>query len=191
MSYSLILVLFPLLAVSLWLLLQSIVLCCPSALVWHYSLTDSRNKTGSPLDLLPIAPSSLPMPGGNTAFTQQVLPSMMVQFFFFHTQLGGLCICYLPRCNVKFLLPNLHDRFAQSWEKLRSKLKREARQWSSGGHLISARRPQQVWKLLICSRHSLTALWEQHCMRTTGSLFEMILCSQASPSGGFSTPWKF
>uniref|UniRef100_A0A8C4EVZ0 Mediator complex subunit 12 n=1 Tax=Dicentrarchus labrax TaxID=13489 RepID=A0A8C4EVZ0_DICLA len=53
-------------------MLQSIVLCCPSALVWHYSLTDSRNKTGSPLDLLPIAPSGLPMPGGNTAFTQQV-----------------------------------------------------------------------------------------------------------------------
>ncbi|XP_018549665.1 mediator of RNA polymerase II transcription subunit 12 isoform X2 [Lates calcarifer] len=53
-------------------MLQSIVLCCPSALVWHYSLTDSRNKTGSPLDLLPIASSSLPMPGGNTAFTQQV-----------------------------------------------------------------------------------------------------------------------
>ncbi|KAJ1196557.1 hypothetical protein NDU88_000425, partial [Pleurodeles waltl] len=53
-------------------MLQSIVLCCPSALVWHYSLTDSRIKTGSPLDHLPIAPSSLPMPGGNTAFTQQV-----------------------------------------------------------------------------------------------------------------------
>ncbi|XP_056899560.1 mediator of RNA polymerase II transcription subunit 12 isoform X3 [Takifugu flavidus] len=53
-------------------MLQSIVLCCPSALVWHYSLTDCRNKTGSPLDLLPIAPSSLPMPGGNTALTQQV-----------------------------------------------------------------------------------------------------------------------
>lgn len=52
---------------------QSIVLCCPSALVWHYSLTDCRNKTGSPLDLLPIAPSSLPMPGGNTALTQQVV----------------------------------------------------------------------------------------------------------------------
>uniref|UniRef100_A0A4W3I696 Mediator complex subunit 12 n=1 Tax=Callorhinchus milii TaxID=7868 RepID=A0A4W3I696_CALMI len=53
-------------------MLQSIVLCCPSALVWHYSLTDCRNKTGSPLDLLPIAPSSLPMPGGNSNFTQQV-----------------------------------------------------------------------------------------------------------------------
>ncbi|KPP79951.1 mediator of RNA polymerase II transcription subunit 12-like [Scleropages formosus] len=52
-------------------MLQSIVLCCPSALVWHYSLTDSRNKTGSPLDLLPIAPSNLPMPGGNNSFTQQ------------------------------------------------------------------------------------------------------------------------
>ncbi|KAI4897312.1 hypothetical protein NFI96_034020, partial [Prochilodus magdalenae] len=53
-------------------MLQSIVLCCPSALVWHYSLTDSRNKTGSPLDLLPIAPSNLPMPGGNSTFNQQV-----------------------------------------------------------------------------------------------------------------------
>uniref|UniRef100_A0A8C4ER35 Mediator complex subunit 12 n=1 Tax=Dicentrarchus labrax TaxID=13489 RepID=A0A8C4ER35_DICLA len=53
-------------------MLQVLLLCCPSALVWHYSLTDSRNKTGSPLDLLPIAPSGLPMPGGNTAFTQQV-----------------------------------------------------------------------------------------------------------------------
>uniref|UniRef100_A0A672MWX8 Mediator of RNA polymerase II transcription subunit 12-like n=1 Tax=Sinocyclocheilus grahami TaxID=75366 RepID=A0A672MWX8_SINGR len=49
-------------------MLQSIVLCCPSALVWHYSLTDSRNKTGSPLDLLPIASSNLPMPGGNSSF---------------------------------------------------------------------------------------------------------------------------
>lgn len=58
--------------VSLSLSCQTIVLCCPSALVWHYSLTDCRNKTGSPLDLLPIAPSSLPMPGGNTPFTQQV-----------------------------------------------------------------------------------------------------------------------
>lgn len=59
---------------------QSIVLCCPSALVWHYSLTDSRNKTGSPLDLLPIAPSSLPMPGGNTTFTQQVSIIILLTF---------------------------------------------------------------------------------------------------------------
>uniref|UniRef100_A0A3B4B7V0 Mediator complex subunit Med12 domain-containing protein n=1 Tax=Periophthalmus magnuspinnatus TaxID=409849 RepID=A0A3B4B7V0_9GOBI len=58
-------------------MLQSIALCCPSALVWHYSLTDSRNKTGSPLDLLPIAPSSLPMPGGNTTFTQQQVRSKL------------------------------------------------------------------------------------------------------------------
>ena len=57
------------LAVSVW---QTILLCCPSALVWHYSLTDSRIKTGSPLDHLPIAPSNLPMPEGNSAFTQQV-----------------------------------------------------------------------------------------------------------------------
>uniref|UniRef100_A0A8C5S4Z7 Mediator complex subunit 12 n=1 Tax=Laticauda laticaudata TaxID=8630 RepID=A0A8C5S4Z7_LATLA len=53
-------------------ILQSIVLCCPSALVWHYSLTDSRIKTGSPLDHLPIAPSNLPMPGVNASFIQQV-----------------------------------------------------------------------------------------------------------------------
>uniref|UniRef100_A0A8D2IWC6 Mediator complex subunit 12 n=1 Tax=Varanus komodoensis TaxID=61221 RepID=A0A8D2IWC6_VARKO len=53
-------------------ILQSIVLCCPSALVWHYSLTDSRIKTGSPLDHLPIAPSNLPMPGVNAGFMQQV-----------------------------------------------------------------------------------------------------------------------
>ena len=57
------------LAVPVW---QTILLCCPSALVWHYSLTDSRIKTGSPLDHLPIAPSNLPMPEGNSAFTQQV-----------------------------------------------------------------------------------------------------------------------
>lgn len=55
--------------VPIW---QTILLCCPSALVWHYSLTDSRIKTGSPLDHLPIAPSNLPMPEGNSAFTQQV-----------------------------------------------------------------------------------------------------------------------
>uniref|UniRef100_A0A670KFP8 Mediator complex subunit 12 n=1 Tax=Podarcis muralis TaxID=64176 RepID=A0A670KFP8_PODMU len=53
-------------------ILQSIVLCCPSALVWHYSLTDSRIKTGSPLDHLPISPSNLPMPGVSAGFMQQV-----------------------------------------------------------------------------------------------------------------------
>lgn len=60
------------LVLSVW---QTILLCCPSALVWHYSLTDSRIKTGSPLDHLPIAPSNLPMPEGNSAFTQQVSPA--------------------------------------------------------------------------------------------------------------------
>lgn len=75
---------------------QSIVLCCPSALVWHYSLTDSRNKTGSPLDLLPIAPSSLPMPGGNTAFTQQVLSSSVCP----HTPGGCSVLVFLQSCIV-------------------------------------------------------------------------------------------
>lgn len=71
--------LFCIFSLHLFLFHQSIVLCCPSALVWHYSLTDSRNKTGSPLDLLPIASSSLPMPGGNTAFTQQVPASVLIK----------------------------------------------------------------------------------------------------------------
>nr|KAF6478103.1 mediator complex subunit 12L [Molossus molossus] len=54
-------------------MLQTVTLCCPSALVWNYSSSDSRSASpGSPLDLLPVAPSSLPMPGGNTPFNQQV-----------------------------------------------------------------------------------------------------------------------
>ncbi|XP_072852174.2 mediator of RNA polymerase II transcription subunit 12-like protein isoform X3 [Pogona vitticeps] len=54
-------------------MLQTITLCCPSALVWNYSTNESKNiNPGSPLDLLQIAPSSLPMPGGNSAFNQQV-----------------------------------------------------------------------------------------------------------------------
>lgn len=52
---------------------QTVTLCCPSALVWNYSTNDSKSANpGSPLDLLQVAPSSLPMPGGNTAFNQQV-----------------------------------------------------------------------------------------------------------------------
>ncbi|XP_075426563.1 mediator of RNA polymerase II transcription subunit 12-like protein isoform X3 [Ascaphus truei] len=54
-------------------MLQTITLCCPSALVWNYSINESKNiNPGSPLDLLQVAPSSLPMPGGNSAFNQQV-----------------------------------------------------------------------------------------------------------------------
>uniref|UniRef100_A0A670IRE9 Mediator complex subunit 12L n=1 Tax=Podarcis muralis TaxID=64176 RepID=A0A670IRE9_PODMU len=54
-------------------MLQTITLCCPSALVWNYSTNESKNiNPGSPLDLLQVAPSSLPMPGGNSAFNQQV-----------------------------------------------------------------------------------------------------------------------
>ncbi|XP_061493052.1 mediator of RNA polymerase II transcription subunit 12-like protein [Rhineura floridana] len=54
-------------------MLQTITLCCPSALVWNYSTNESKNiSPGSPLDLLQVAPSSLPMPGGNSAFNQQV-----------------------------------------------------------------------------------------------------------------------
>ncbi|XP_030071522.1 mediator of RNA polymerase II transcription subunit 12-like protein [Microcaecilia unicolor] len=54
-------------------MLQTVTLCCPSALVWNYSTNENKSiNPGSPLDLLQIAPSSLPMPGGNSAFNQQV-----------------------------------------------------------------------------------------------------------------------
>ncbi|XP_069844855.1 mediator of RNA polymerase II transcription subunit 12-like protein isoform X2 [Dipodomys merriami] len=54
-------------------MLQTVTLCCPSALVWNYSSNENKSTApGSPLDLLQVAPSSLPMPGGNTAFNQQV-----------------------------------------------------------------------------------------------------------------------
>ncbi|XP_077204785.1 mediator of RNA polymerase II transcription subunit 12-like protein isoform X2 [Paroedura picta] len=54
-------------------MLQTITLCCPSALVWNYSTNESKSiNPGSPLDLLQVAPSSLPMPGGNSVFNQQV-----------------------------------------------------------------------------------------------------------------------
>uniref|UniRef100_A0A8D2B322 Mediator complex subunit 12L n=1 Tax=Sciurus vulgaris TaxID=55149 RepID=A0A8D2B322_SCIVU len=54
-------------------MLQTVTLCCPSALVWNYSTNERKSvNPGSPLDLLQVAPSSLPMPGGNTAFNQQV-----------------------------------------------------------------------------------------------------------------------
>ncbi|XP_025050034.1 mediator of RNA polymerase II transcription subunit 12-like protein isoform X2 [Alligator sinensis] len=54
-------------------MLQTVTLCCPSALVWNYSTNENKSiNPGSPLDLLQVAPSSLPMPGGNSAFNQQV-----------------------------------------------------------------------------------------------------------------------
>ncbi|KAM4772759.1 mediator of RNA polymerase II transcription subunit 12-like protein [Rhinophrynus dorsalis] len=54
-------------------ILQTITLCCPSALVWNYSTNENKNTNpGSPLDLLQVTPSSLPMPGGSSPFNQQV-----------------------------------------------------------------------------------------------------------------------
>uniref|UniRef100_A0A4W3IUW1 Mediator complex subunit 12L n=1 Tax=Callorhinchus milii TaxID=7868 RepID=A0A4W3IUW1_CALMI len=54
-------------------MLQVVTLCCPSALVWNYSTNESKTSNpGSPLDLLQVAPSCLPMPGGNSTFNQQV-----------------------------------------------------------------------------------------------------------------------
>ena len=46
---------------------QAIVLSCSSSLVWH-NLGDGKSASplsGSPLDMLPVSPSSLPMPVGN------------------------------------------------------------------------------------------------------------------------------
>lgn len=57
----------------LYYCLQTVTLCCPSALVWNYSTNENKSvNPGSPLDLLQVAPSSLPMPGGNSTFNQQV-----------------------------------------------------------------------------------------------------------------------
>ncbi|XP_041119230.1 mediator of RNA polymerase II transcription subunit 12-like protein isoform X13 [Polyodon spathula] len=57
--------------------MQTVTLCCPSALVWNYCPNESRSPTpGSPLDLLPVAPSALPMPGENSVFNQQVRASI-------------------------------------------------------------------------------------------------------------------
>ncbi|EPY77900.1 mediator complex subunit 12-like protein [Camelus ferus] len=59
-------------------MLQTVTLCCPSALVWNYSTNDSKSANpGSPLDLLQVAPSCLPMPGGNTAFNQQAVGEVL------------------------------------------------------------------------------------------------------------------
>lgn len=68
----------------LYCCLQTVTLCCPSALVWNYSTNENKNvNPGSPLDLLLFAPSSLPVPGGNSAFNQQVS-------FFIVTFLGSV-----------------------------------------------------------------------------------------------------
>ncbi|KAM9316506.1 mediator of RNA polymerase II transcription subunit 12-like protein [Gastrophryne carolinensis] len=54
-------------------ILQTITLCCPSALVWNYSTNESKTSNpGSPLDLLQVPPSSLPMPGGSSSLNQPV-----------------------------------------------------------------------------------------------------------------------
>ncbi|RXM27437.1 Mediator of RNA polymerase II transcription subunit 12-like protein [Acipenser ruthenus] len=59
------------------LMLQTVSLCCPSALVWNYCTNESRSPTpGSPLDLLQVALSALPMPGEKSVFNQQVRASI-------------------------------------------------------------------------------------------------------------------
>lgn len=54
------------LILSLSSILQIITIRCPGALIWH-NLGEGKSNSilsGSPLDLLPCAPSSLPMPPG-------------------------------------------------------------------------------------------------------------------------------
>lgn len=76
----------------LYYCLQTVTLCCPSALVWNYSTNENKNvNPGSPLDLLQVAPSSLPMPGGNSAFNQQVS--------FFHCQI--IKIYFISQRSIK------------------------------------------------------------------------------------------
>lgn len=65
-------------------------------------------------------------------------------------------IRFHSRCRIMLSRLFFRHRSVQSWEKLRSKLRSEARQWSSGGHLTNVRRPQQVRKRLIyLCRHLL------------------------------------
>lgn len=52
--------------------------------MWNYSTNENKNiNPGSPLDLLQAAPSSLPMPGGNSTFNQQVN--------FFNVEINKIC----------------------------------------------------------------------------------------------------
>lgn len=79
----------------------------------------------------------------------------------------------------------LHCRSVQSWEKLRSKLRREARLWSSGGHLISARRLQQVrqMSLYLClhlfttrkKRFLCVCVWNDFCNLLPGFTIGRVL----------------
>ncbi|KAI8498739.1 Mediator of RNA polymerase II transcription subunit 12-like protein, partial [Branchiostoma belcheri] len=54
-------------------ILQTVTLCCPTALVWN-GVGESKSSavTGSPLDILPCAPSSLPLPSGLASAANQI-----------------------------------------------------------------------------------------------------------------------
>lgn len=186
---------------------QSIVLCCPSALVWHYSLTDCRNKTGSPLDLLPIAPSSLPMPGGNTALTQQVvfadttemktgqikiinrnvaiyfLKNAICQKFASHY---STIYCSWLKVTVFFL-----HRSGRSWGRLRSRWRSVARRWSSGGPLTSVKRPQQVRNTDVIVMY-ICVCESQYLIQFLPSVTRVHYREGPSHFGGFRQPqlWK-
>lgn len=68
-----------------------------------------------------------------------------------------------------FSKPLFHRRSVRSWERSRSKLRSEVKQWSSGGRLINARRPQQVRETRpnspyreICRRTRKVTVWFDH-----------------------------
>ena len=83
---------------SLCATLQIISLLCPSSLVWN-SLGDGKSSSflcGSPLDLLPCAPSSLPMPQGpQNMQVQEVYCSVGHTMVFIpeHAGTGGVLFC--------------------------------------------------------------------------------------------------
>ncbi|XP_033637539.1 mediator of RNA polymerase II transcription subunit 12-like protein isoform X2 [Asterias rubens] len=63
--------------VGLSLILQTITLRCPSALVWiNIGEGKSAGSPGSPLDILPCAPSSLPLPGPPTMQNHHIRASI-------------------------------------------------------------------------------------------------------------------
>ena len=71
------------LLLNLCSIIQAVTISCPSALVWH-NLGDGKSSSplvGSPLDLLPCSPSSLPMPFGKE--NEMVENAILYTFFCF------------------------------------------------------------------------------------------------------------
>lgn len=78
------------LILALSYVLQTVAIRCPGALVWHH-LGDGKGSSilsGSPLDLLPCAPSCLPMaPGADNQSVGCVVCACVISFWFFWVQI--------------------------------------------------------------------------------------------------------